>query len=117
MMRTERVRVNPDGTVVAVYSDTIDLRLVGHVRAIRASVVEWDEGRQAWTARILATAEVLGPFPTRGAAVDAERTVLGAHLFPGTPPGDAPAAGPTRSPEPSGGGEPRPFRLDRAPLS
>jgi hypothetical protein len=117
MTRTERARVNPDGTVVAVYTDAIDLRVVGHVRAVRASAVEWDEGRQAWVARILATGEALGPFPTRAAAVDAERTVLGAHLFTGTAPGGAPLAGPARSREPSRGGELRPFQLTRAPLS
>jgi hypothetical protein len=115
MTRTERARVNPDGTVVAVYTDAIDLRVVGYVRAVRASAVEWDEGRQAWVARILATGEALGPFPTRAAAVDAERTVLGAHLFTGTPPGDA--AGPARSREPSRGGELRPFQLARVALS
>jgi hypothetical protein len=80
MMRTERVRVNPDGTVVAVYTDTIDLLVVGHVRAVRASVVEWDECRQAWFARILSTGEVLGPFATRAEAVEAERAVLADRL-------------------------------------
>jgi hypothetical protein len=81
MSRRERYRITPDGTVVTVYTDTIDLRALGHVRAIRGSVVEWDEDRQAWTARILATRERLGPFPTRAEAVAAERRVLAAHLF------------------------------------
>jgi hypothetical protein len=43
MSRTERYRIEPDGTVVTVYTDTIDLRAVGHVQAVRASVVEWNE--------------------------------------------------------------------------
>jgi hypothetical protein len=80
MSRTERCRIEPDGTVIAVYTDTVDLRMLGHVRAVRASAVEWDVSRQAWTARILATGEILGPFATRGEAVDAERVVLSTHL-------------------------------------
>jgi hypothetical protein len=80
MTRTERARVNPNGTVVAVYTDTIDLRAVGHLRAVRASAVEWDERRQAWVARILSTGEVLGPFTTRTEAVEAERLVLATRL-------------------------------------
>jgi hypothetical protein len=80
MSRTERYRIEPDGTVLAVYTDTVDLRVLGHVRAVRGSAVEWDESRQAWTARILATGELLGPFATRHEAVDAERVVLSTRL-------------------------------------
>jgi hypothetical protein len=47
---------------------------------VRASVVEWDESRQAWTAQILATGERLGLFATRTEAVDAERAVLATRL-------------------------------------
>jgi hypothetical protein len=82
MTRTERYRIGPDGTVVTVYTETVDLRALGHIRAVRASVVEWDESRQAWTARILASGEVLGPFPTRAEAVEAERAVLATRLIP-----------------------------------
>ena len=80
MSRTERYRIEPDGTVVTVYTDTIDLRVVGHIEAVRASVVEWDESGQAWAARILATGERLGPFATRAEAVAAERAVLATRL-------------------------------------
>jgi hypothetical protein len=80
MSRTERYRIEPDGTVLAVYTDTIDLRTIGRIHAVRASVVEWDESGQAWTARILATGERLGPFGTRAAAVAAERAVLATQL-------------------------------------
>lgn len=66
----------PDGTVRGLYTDTIDLRALGHVRATRGSVVEWDATAQAWRARILATGAVLGPFAHRDEAVAAERRVL-----------------------------------------
>ncbi len=80
MSGTERYRIEPDGTVVTVYTDTVDLRVVGHIHAVRASVVEWDESGQAWTARLLATGERLGPFATRAEAVAAERAVLATRL-------------------------------------
>jgi hypothetical protein len=76
----ERVRIEPDGRVVTVYTDTVDLRALGHVWAVRASTVEWDEAGQAWTARILASGERLGPFVTRAEAVTAERAVLATGL-------------------------------------
>ncbi len=80
MSGTERYRIEPDGTVLAVYTDTIDLRSIGRIHAVRASVVEWDESGQAWTARILATGEGLGPFATRAEAVAAERALLATRL-------------------------------------
>jgi hypothetical protein len=93
MNHRERYRIAPDGTVFTVYTDTIDLRALGRVRAIRASVVGWDENQQAWSARVLATGEILGPFRTRAEAVKAERAVLTAHLFaPGAEGNLAPSA-------------------------
>jgi hypothetical protein len=80
MSGMERYRIESDGTVLAVYTDTIDLRTIGRIHAVRASVVEWDESGQAWTARILVTGERLGPFATRSAAVSAERAVLATRL-------------------------------------
>ena len=91
MSSTERYRIEPDGTVVTVYTDTVDLRALGHVRARRASVVEWDESAQAWIARILASGEALGPFATRAGAVLAERAVLATRL---ASPRKGPPAGP-----------------------
>ncbi len=72
--------LRPDGTVVGLYTDAIDLRVLGHVRAERASTVDWDEAAQAWRARIVATGDVLGPFPRRDEAVDAERRALAGRL-------------------------------------
>jgi hypothetical protein len=80
MSSPERYRIWPDGRVVTVYTDTVDLRALGHVRAVRASAVEWDEARQAWTAQILTSGERLGPFATRADAVAAERRVLAVGL-------------------------------------
>ena len=72
--------LRPDGSVVGLYTDAIDLRVLGHVRAERASAVEWNEAAQAWLARIVAPGEVLGPFRRRVEAVDAARHALAAQL-------------------------------------
>jgi hypothetical protein len=72
--------LRPDGTVIGLYTDAIDLRVLGHVRAQRASTVEWDDAAQAWRARIMATGDVLGPFQRRDEAVDAERRALASRL-------------------------------------
>ena len=72
--------LRPDGTVVGLYTDAIDLRALGHICAERASAVEWDEAVQAWRATILATGEVLGSFRRRDDADDAERRALAARL-------------------------------------
>jgi len=72
--------LRPDGTVVGLYTDVIDLRALGHVYAERASAVEWDEAAQAWRARIFGTGAALGPFRRRDEAVDAERRALAAEF-------------------------------------
>lgn len=77
-------RIERDGRVVGLYTDAIDLRILGHVRATRASWIEWDETAQAWMARLAATGERLGPFRTRADAVSAERRALALRLAAGS---------------------------------
>jgi hypothetical protein len=75
--------VDPAGRVRAVYAEAIDLRALGPVRIRRASHVEpTPDGR--WTADMRpVTGPVLGPFETRGEALDAEHAWLREHwLFP-----------------------------------
>jgi hypothetical protein len=72
--------LRPDGTIVGLYTDAFDLRTLGHVRAVRASHVVWDEHAQAWRAHIVSTGDTLGPFARRDDAVEAERRHLGRRL-------------------------------------
>src|SRR5947207_1364534 len=65
--------LRPDGTIVGLYTDAIDLRALGHVSAERASAAEWDDAAQAWRARGFATAEGLAPFRPRHEAGGGER--------------------------------------------
>src|SRR5581483_6261823 len=71
---------HPDGRVYGLYSDQVDLRALGHVRAERGSHVEWDDDAQAWYASILASRARLGPFLRRSDAVAIERAVMAARL-------------------------------------
>lgn len=86
-------RLLPDGTVIGLYTDAIDLRRLGHVQAERASWVEWDEVAQAWVASLIETGESLGPFRTRTDAVAAERHTLARRLASAAPPAPAPTPG------------------------
>jgi hypothetical protein len=66
----------PSGTVLAVYSEEIDLDSLGHAVITRASRVEpTPDGR--WTADLRPVGgPVLGPFLRRSEALDAERAWL-----------------------------------------
>jgi hypothetical protein len=71
--------IQPDGAVRAIYSEEIELRSLGRPRIVRASHVEPDsEGR--WFADLgPVDGPVLGPFASRGEALDAETSWLEVH--------------------------------------
>ena len=71
-----RLVVAPDGQVRAIYGEEIALDSLGPPRIVRASTVEPDPGGR-WHADLSPVAgPVLGPFPRRGEALDAERAWL-----------------------------------------
>ena len=70
----------PDGRVVGVYTDAIDLRALGPVHVERATTVEWDADTQKWVATLLRTGEVIARTPIREDAVRREVAVLQQHL-------------------------------------
>jgi hypothetical protein len=71
--------VAPDGTVKAVYDETLDLALLGRVSIHRASHVEpTPEGR--WQADLSpVSGPVLGLFDRRSEALEAEHVWLEEH--------------------------------------
>ena len=71
--------VTPDGTVRAVYDETLDLALLGRVSIRRASHVEPTlEGR--WQADLSPVGgPVLSPFDRRSEAMEAEQAWLEVH--------------------------------------
>ena len=64
--------VAPHGGVRAVYSETIDLAALGQLWIRRASRVEPDGDGRWWADLTPVAGPVLGPFPRRGQALDAE---------------------------------------------
>ncbi len=74
-----KLLVKPDGTVRAIYDETIDLGVLGRPTITRASHVEPDDqGR--WLADLTPVGgPVLGPFDRRSEALEAERDWLERH--------------------------------------
>ncbi len=70
----------PDGRVVGVYTDAIDLRALGPVHVERATTVEWDPATQEWVATLLNTGEVIARTASRGDALRREVAVLQQYL-------------------------------------
>ncbi len=75
------VVIRPDGTVTTLYHELLDLAALGRLSIARASHVEPDATGQ-WSAQIL-EGPVLGPFPTRSAALTAEVAWLTTHRLHG----------------------------------
>jgi hypothetical protein len=74
-----KLLIRPDGTVRAIYDESIDLAALGRPRITRASEVEPDhEGR--WLANLAPVGgPVLGPFDRRAQALQAEGEWLERH--------------------------------------
>jgi hypothetical protein len=80
-MTRHRVIIKPGGTVCFLHDDRLAaLYTAGPTHLRRVSHVEPTADNQ-WTADMgPVNGPVLGPFPTRGAALQAERDWLGARL-------------------------------------
>ena len=71
--------IQPDGSLKCVYGEAIDLHALGQVGISRGSHVEPDEHGQ-WLADLSpVSGPVLGPFPARSEALEAEVAWLEAH--------------------------------------
>ncbi len=67
------------GQVRCVYSETVDLALLGEVSIQRASHVEPDDQGQWWADLAPVKGPLLGPFTRRSAALEAEKVWLETH--------------------------------------
>mgnify|MGYP001562064851 FL=1 len=80
------LRLNPDGSVVAVYGEEVDLALLGAVSIRRASHVEPNPDG-TWSADLSpVSGPVLGSFAKRSEALRAEIDWLDSALSKGTIP-------------------------------
>jgi hypothetical protein len=74
-----KLLVRPDGTVRAIYDESIDLGALGRPTIARASHVEPTPGGH-WTADLTPVGgPVLGPYDRRSEALEAERGWLERH--------------------------------------
>jgi hypothetical protein len=78
-----RLLVKPDGTIWAIYDETLDLAVLGRPTITRASHVEPDEENR-WRADMSPVGgPVLGPFDRRSEALKAERVWLELYWLTG----------------------------------
>ena len=80
-MDTWELNIKPDGTVVTVHNDELDLHELGTVKMRRATSVEWIEDKQCWQVmffqHVADTKRVfVDGFKKRGDALAFERQVL-----------------------------------------
>ena len=68
--------IKPQGQVIGVYDELIDLSALGPLSIRRASFVEPDAQGQWWADLMPVHGPRLGPFPRRSQALNAERTWL-----------------------------------------
>jgi hypothetical protein len=78
-----RLLINKSGTVRCVYAEDIDLSALGVPSIRRASHVEPDESGRWWADLGPVAGPLLGPFPSRTPALDAELHWLDEHWLSG----------------------------------
>jgi hypothetical protein len=72
--------INPAGQGRCLYTEELDLRLLGSLHIARASYLEPDDQGQWWTDLSPAAGPILGPFAMRSEALATERQWLDSHL-------------------------------------
>lgn len=70
----------PDGRILLVYDEAIDVSVLGIPAIRRASHVEPDDGSRWWADMRPSGGAILGPFGSRSRALDAEREWLSRWL-------------------------------------
>lgn len=72
--------VRPEGSLIAIYTEALDLVSLGDVRFQRASHVEPDERGNWWADLSPVHGPILGPFTQRSQALEAEHRYLMSRL-------------------------------------
>ncbi len=68
------ITFTPDGLGHALYTETIDLSLIGRLSVARATTIEYDNPTQYW--RVKVAGQTLFNSPSRQACLDWERQYL-----------------------------------------
>ena len=75
------LRVHPSGRVDCLYTEAIDLRVLGRIEVFRATEIQFKEPTQQWEVRCASTGRQLHSDPSREACLVWERE----NLFPPNP--------------------------------
>ena len=73
--------INTQGLIRAIYGEALPVRSLGIVRIHRASHVEPDDSGNWWADLEPSGGPILGPFPLRSTALDAEHDWLTRHVL------------------------------------
>jgi len=71
--------ITPKGTVRCLYTESIDLQVLGPLHVTRASTVEFDEAAQGWQVTLCDGSRLPGTFRSRAEALTAEVVHLQTH--------------------------------------
>jgi len=74
------LRFNPSGTIECLYTEAIDLHVLGRLKVVRATDIRFCGKSQGWKVRCASTGRLLHTNPSREACLTWERH----HLQPGT---------------------------------
>jgi len=81
------LRFQPTGRIDCMYTEAIDLRVLGRLQVFRATDIRFCEKSQEWKVRCASTGELLHTNPSREACLAWERQ----HLGPPNPEARRPA--------------------------
>ncbi|WP_193211170.1 hypothetical protein [Luteolibacter marinus] len=74
------LRFDENGLVACLYTEAVDLRVLGRLEVVRATRIRFDPGQQHWEVRSAASGRLLHTDPSREACLRWERE----NLQPGT---------------------------------
>jgi hypothetical protein len=76
-MSSSILRFDPTGKVACLYTEVIDLRLLGSLEIKRLTDVRFDDTSQQWEVVMVASGEIIHRDPSREACLSWERETLG----------------------------------------
>jgi len=71
------LRFDQTGLIACLYSESVDLRLLGRLQVVRATDITFDEAGQCWEVRCASSRRLLHSDPSREACLVWERSNLG----------------------------------------
>lgn len=76
------MRFDSMGMVACLYTELVDLRALGRLQVVRATVIRFREATQSWEVHCASTDRLLHSDPSREACLVWERSNLGPSAIP-----------------------------------